>query len=158
MSLGYSFVAVSGRPVLQLARCPAAELQQFLPVLLKEVEHPGNGAILLLDGSHRRRRGSLDMEPAGPDLMAPVPHGDRLPQDPLQGMFFWWNSRGHGMGHDPQIRHSKSRRTYSRPVPDPRWPSPESPGHSRCTLRSINLQLHPQNNGGLCRKKIGSGL
>ena len=43
-------VAVTSGPALELCFRPAAELQKFLPVLFKEVEHAGNGGV---SGSYR---------------------------------------------------------------------------------------------------------
>ena len=46
---GTIFVAVAGRPLLQLAGRSAAEFQKFLPMLLKEIQDPGNAAILFIN-------------------------------------------------------------------------------------------------------------
>ena len=62
---GVLLVAVPGRPPLQLPLGTAAELQQLLPVLLEEVEHPGDGGILFGSSVAKSRTAHMDMEPAG---------------------------------------------------------------------------------------------
>ena len=98
--MGLVFVAVAGRPLLQLMLCPAAELQKLLPVPLKEIEYTGNTGILLRFDGAEGIPVDMDMEAAGSSLMAGIAHTLGSVQDRRPGHFLLVVSQGHGMGDD----------------------------------------------------------
>lgn len=69
---GLLLVSIACRPPLQLALGPAAEFQQLLPVLLKEVEDPCNGRLLFVLCLPKRRAVYMDVEPAGVGFVGEV--------------------------------------------------------------------------------------
>ena len=90
-------IAVTGSPTLQLVLCPPTEFQQFLPVLLKEVQDPGNDRILLLLRVTESAPIHMDMEATGAGLMAGIAQADRFLENLGPGHFFHVIVQGHGM-------------------------------------------------------------
>ena len=88
-----------GGPAVQLPLGPAAEFEELLPVLLKEVQHPGNGCLLVGIGVPEGLPTHVDMEAAGAGLVGKVAHADGLPEEGLPGHFGAVVAEGHGMGH-----------------------------------------------------------
>lgn len=68
-------------------------------MLLKEVQHPGNGCLLVGIGVPEGLPTHVDMEAAGAGLVGKVAHADGLPEEGLPGHFGAVVAEGHGMGH-----------------------------------------------------------
>ena len=94
----------------------------------------------------------MDMKPAGPGLMAPVPHGDRLPQNLPPGHVLLVELQGHGMGHDlkPVIQGAVVLTVDQFPIPVGQIQN--LLGILAALSRSINLQLHPKITGAFAVK------
>ena len=92
-------IAVPGGPAIQLPLGPAAEFEELLPVLLKEVQHPGDGRLLLGIGVPEGLSAHMDVEAAGAGLVGEVAHADSLPEEGLPGHFGAVVAEGHGVGH-----------------------------------------------------------
>src|SRR5699024_11124687 len=92
-------VPVPGSPAVQLPLGPAAEFEELLPVLLEEVQHPGNGRLLVGIGVPEGLPAYMDMEAAGTGLVGKVAHVDGLPEEGLPGHFCAVVAEGHRMGH-----------------------------------------------------------
>lgn len=92
--------AVSGGPLVKLARGPAAELQQFFPMLLEKVEDSGDHNILRRRSSSKGVPADVDMEAAGSRLMGAVAHTDSLLENGGPGHVFFVVLQAHGMGDD----------------------------------------------------------
>lgn len=88
-----------GDTAVQLPLGPAAEFEELLPVLLKEVQHTGNGCLLVGIGVPEGLPTHVDMEAAGAGLVGKVAHADGLPEEGLPGHFGAVVAEGHGMGH-----------------------------------------------------------
>lgn len=68
-------------------------------MLLKEVQHPGNGCLLVGIGVPEGLPTHVDMEAAGAGLVRKVAHADGLPEEGLPGHFGAVVAEGHGIGH-----------------------------------------------------------
>lgn len=79
-----------GGTAVQLPLGPAAEFEELLPVLLKEVQHPGNGCLLVGMGVPEGLPTHVDMEAAGAGLVGKVAHADGLPEEGLPGHLGQW--------------------------------------------------------------------
>ena len=66
--------AITIGPAAELLLGAAAELQQFLPVLFKEIEDTPNYLFLLLLGVDKGGKVDVDMKAAGTCLMGQVAH------------------------------------------------------------------------------------
>ena len=76
-----------GGTAVQLPLGPAAEFEELLPVLLKEVQPPGNGCLLVGISVPEGLPTHVDMEAAGAGLVGKVAHADGLPEEGLPGHF-----------------------------------------------------------------------
>ena len=94
----------------------------------------------------------MDMKPAGPGLMAPVPHGDRLPQNLPPGHVLLVEFQGHRVGHDfkPVIQRAVVLAVDQLPVPVGQIQN--LLGILAALPRSINFQLHPKIAGAFAIK------
>ena len=77
--LGVVLAAVPASPAAQLFRVTAAEADQLVPVLLKEVEDSGDDLFLLLNSIPEGVPVDMDMEPASGGLVATITQRDRFP-------------------------------------------------------------------------------
>ena len=68
-------------------------------MLLKEVQHPGNGRLLVGIGFPKGIPAHMDVEAAGAGLVGEVAHADGLPEEGLPGHFGAVVAEGHGVGH-----------------------------------------------------------
>ena len=96
---GVLLIAVTGGPPLQLLPGTAAEFQQLLPVLFEEIEHPGNGGILLPFRGAEGSPAHMDVESAGSSPVAAVSHSYRFFADRLPGHGVQLSIQGHGVGY-----------------------------------------------------------
>ena len=78
--------------------CTAAEFQQFLPILLEEVQNPGDTGILEALCAAKGIPVDVDMEAAGAGLMAGVTHGDSLLHELRPRHSFLMELQRHGVG------------------------------------------------------------
>lgn len=83
--------------MIQLALCPAAELQKFFPVLLEEEQNPGNHRILRPLRITKGVAVHMDMQTAGACLMAGIAHINRTMQNLLPRHFFPVVIQRHGV-------------------------------------------------------------
>lgn len=99
---GLLLVAVPGGPALQLPGGTAAELEELFPVLLEEVEDPGNGGVLLLLRNAEGHAVHMDVEAAAAGPMAEVAQVNGFPAEFFPGHFMELAVQGHGVGHQLQ--------------------------------------------------------
>ena len=92
-------VAVPGGPTAQLPMGPAAKFEELLPVLLKEVQHPGDGRLLVGIGVPESLPAFVDIEAADAGLVGEVVHADVLSEDGLPGHLGAVIDQGHGVGN-----------------------------------------------------------
>ena len=97
---GLLLIAVPGCPLIQLVLGAAAEFQQLLPVLLEKVEDTGNGGVLLFLSLSEGQTAHMDMEAAGPGLMAGVAQIHGSFADLLPGHLPELVAQGHGVRDD----------------------------------------------------------
>ena len=82
---GMLFQPIPSRPLGKLAPGAAGEFQHLFPVLLKEIENPGDDLILFLQGISKGSAVDVDMEAAGACLMGAVAQTSGLVQNLFPG-------------------------------------------------------------------------
>ena len=144
---GLLLVSVTGGPTLQLAGCAAAELEQLLPVLLEEIEHPGDGAVL---GSLIQAEGAaadVDMEATGSGAMAEITQLHGLFAQLCPGHSVKLPVQRHGVGHQLQPVVEGAVVLDVGEVSVPVGDIQKRKG-VRCTFtRTVNFQLHAEEPG-----------
>lgn len=155
---GLLLVAVPGRPAVQLPLGAAAELQQLLPVLLEEVQHPGDGRVLLCLGAAKGGPAHMDMEAAGVGLVAGVAQLHSPAQQLLPGHLLRMVAQRHGMGHQLKAIVQGAVVFAVEPLlPFPVGDADQFPGVVVALSSLVDLQLHSEEPGAVPEEN-GSGF
>ena len=93
-------IAVPRRPLVELRLCAAGEFKQLVPELFKEVQHAGDGRILLGFRFAECRAVDMDVQAASPRLMRGVAHLNGFCHDLLPRHFAAMEVERHGVCND----------------------------------------------------------
>ena len=143
------FQAIPGGPAFQLARGTTAEFQQLLPVFLKEIQDSGNAGLLLPVIQAEGRPAHMDMEAAGPGLMTPIVHSDRLAQDCFPRHILLMEIQSHGVRHDFKTFVQRTVVLAINQIFPGICQSQNCFGVSRVFPGSVNLQFHAKISGSV---------
>ena len=142
--LGVLLQPISGGPLSKLAAGAAGEFQHLLPVLLEEIENPGDDFVLFLQGISKGSTVDVDMEAAGACLVGPVAQASGLVQDFLPGHVTAMVVQGHGMADNLKAFIQGAVMLAVGPFLSVVDQTKNLPGIAVVFSGAVNLQLHPE--------------